>query len=214
MQEEIWKPITGYEDLYEVSNLGRIKRLERRQWMNNPKTPYYRTLPEKILSTKLGIKKTKNRYKKHDNLYITQSARLYSDNWSFKNFSIAQLVASEFLPNPNNFPYVRKKDGNISNCNVDNLEWSNKKEIYSKLYNELEYEVPEETKKEMSKIQKKIKNGWTMPRKIRCIELNKIYNSLTEAAADFGLCSNAFSASCRDKSKQKTGAGYHWEYVD
>lgn len=29
MQEEIWKPIPGYEGLYEVSNKGRVKRLER-----------------------------------------------------------------------------------------------------------------------------------------------------------------------------------------
>lgn len=30
MSEEIWKDIKGYEGLYQVSNLGRIKSLERR----------------------------------------------------------------------------------------------------------------------------------------------------------------------------------------
>lgn len=49
MSEEIWKDIKGYEGLYQVSNLGRIKSLERRckaRW-------YTRKVPEKIYSPAL-----------------------------------------------------------------------------------------------------------------------------------------------------------------
>lgn len=32
-EEEVWRPIEGYEDRYEISNLGRVKSLERKVWL-------------------------------------------------------------------------------------------------------------------------------------------------------------------------------------
>ena len=45
-----------------------------------------------------------------------------------KNFLVAYLVAKNFVPNPDNLPYVRHKDGNKLNNRADNLEWSDTKE--------------------------------------------------------------------------------------
>ena len=45
-EKEIWKPVRNYEGLYEVSNLGRVRSLERTVWDNRG---YYRTVPERIL---------------------------------------------------------------------------------------------------------------------------------------------------------------------
>lgn len=42
-----------------------------------------------------------------------------------KMYKIHRMVAETFLPNPNNLPMVKHKDGNIKNNNVDNLEWTN-----------------------------------------------------------------------------------------
>ncbi len=36
---------------------------------------------------------------------------------------IHRLVAEKYLDNPNNYSHVLFKDGNVKNCNVDNLEW-------------------------------------------------------------------------------------------
>ena len=48
MKEE-WRPVRNYEGLYEVSNMGRIKSLERTVWDNRG---YYRTVPERIMKGK------------------------------------------------------------------------------------------------------------------------------------------------------------------
>ena len=48
-EKEIWKDIEGYEGLYEVSNMGRVKSLERTVWDNRG---YYRTVPERIMKGK------------------------------------------------------------------------------------------------------------------------------------------------------------------
>lgn len=45
-----------------------------------------------------------------------------------KNVDVAFLVASSFVPNPQNLPYVRHKDGNKMNNAATNLEWSSVEE--------------------------------------------------------------------------------------
>ena len=96
--EEIWKDIVGYEGLYQVSNLGRVKSLN-----------YKCTKSEKILKT-------------HPQRWGYLLVKLsYKDK--AKDFQVHRLVASAFLDNPNNLPQVNHKDKNPSNNKVDNLEW-------------------------------------------------------------------------------------------
>lgn len=101
---ERWKEIKGYEGLYEISDLGRIKNIIK----NKFKAP----------------NKNKNGY-----LYVD----LWKNNKS-KKYTIHRLVATTFIENINNFCDVNHKDGNKSNNNVDNLEWCdrsyNLKEAY------------------------------------------------------------------------------------
>ena len=98
MKEEIWKPVVDYENLYEVSNLGRVKSLN-----------YRHTGKERVL------KGMKNRY---DYLQVI----LYKDNKG-KTWTIHKLVAIAFLDNPNNLPVINHKDENKENNCVQNLEW-------------------------------------------------------------------------------------------
>ena len=92
-EEEIWKDVVGYEGLYQVSNLGRVKSLFRYK---------------RILKPIVGVQ---------GYLYVS----LYNKKKKAKR--IHQLVAEAFLDNPNNYPCVNHKDENVTNNNVKNLEW-------------------------------------------------------------------------------------------
>ena len=102
--EEIWKDIQGYEGLYMVSNLGRVKSLN-----------YHNTGKEGIL--KEYIDKRKNHHYHRVTL---------SKNGKTDRISVHVLVALVFIPNPNNLPEVNHKDENPHNNIVDNLEWCNR----------------------------------------------------------------------------------------
>lgn len=100
--EEVWKPIKGYEGLYEVSNLGRVMSI------------YYNNFaPPRILRP----------YIRGDYLAVV----LYKDKCP-KRISVHRLVASAFLDNPNNLPQVNHLDENKLNNRLDNLEWVTAKE--------------------------------------------------------------------------------------
>lgn len=104
--EEIWKDIKGYEGLYQISNLGRVKCL--------PKIIRNRKYKEIIKSPSLA---GKGYYR-----------LILCNNGKNKAFYIHRLVAQAFIPNPNNLPQVNHKDENILNNCVDNLEWCNNKQ--------------------------------------------------------------------------------------
>jgi hypothetical protein len=105
-ENEIWKDIEGYEGLYQVSTLGRLKRLEYIVICKNGRN---RKLPTHILNPPI-LK----------NGYIIACLRKEGKG---KYLLLHRLVASAFLPNPNNLAQVNHKDGNKKNNNVENLEW-------------------------------------------------------------------------------------------
>lgn len=106
MQEEIWKPIQGYEGLYEVSNLGQVKSLKRS--VKHSKRGM-RATPCKLLKPSI----TKTGY---PNVSLCKDGVV-----AYK--SIHRLVAQAFIPNPCGLPQVNHKDGNRANNLLSNLEW-------------------------------------------------------------------------------------------
>lgn len=106
---EIWRPIKGYEGLYEVSNLGRVRSLDR--WCSHRRGKQLKK--GKIL---LGGKD-------YDGYRLVL---LYKEG-KRKTFKVHRLVAEAFIPNPNNLPQVNHKDENKLNNSVDNLEWCDAK---------------------------------------------------------------------------------------
>ena len=108
--KEIWKPIAGYEGYYEVSNLGRVKSVDRYACRSDGKKVFCRG---RIM--KLG--KNRGNY--------TQLA-LCKDG-VMKTHPVHRLVAKTFIPNPNNLPAINHIDGNKDNNSVSNLEWCDTK---------------------------------------------------------------------------------------
>ncbi len=107
---EIWKDIIGYEGMYQVSNLARIKSVERLKSNGNG----MQLQPEKIKDIQTHL----NGYK-----YVN----LYKDNKN-KTYRIHRLVAEAFIPNTENKPDVNHIDADKSNNLPSNLEWATKKE--------------------------------------------------------------------------------------
>ena len=103
---EIWRDIEGYEGIYQISNLGRIKSL--------PKLCGCSSRQEKILKSL-----------KHRDGYLQV---VLCKNKKRKNFKVHRLVAQAFILNPNNKPYINHIDCNRQNNCVDNLEWCTQKE--------------------------------------------------------------------------------------
>ena len=98
---EVWRPVKGYEGLYEVSNYGRVKSLKRN------------TAHERI----------KSPIKDRDGYLIV----CFNKNGKQSNKRIHRLVAEAFIPNPNNLPQVNHKNEiKTDNC-VENLEWCDNK---------------------------------------------------------------------------------------
>lgn len=101
---EIWKDIEGYEGLYQVSNYGNVKSVERKIWNGKG----YRISRERVLSpgNVCGY------------MYVG-----LSKNDIRKGYYIHRLVAEAFLPNPCNLPEVNHINEKPSDNNVSNLEW-------------------------------------------------------------------------------------------
>lgn len=95
IEGETWKDIEGYENLYQVSNTGRVRSIK-----NN----------------KVYV------LKQYTTIYGYMKTILWKNN-KMKNFPTHRLVAKAFIPNPNNYPIINHKDENKTNNCVDNLEW-------------------------------------------------------------------------------------------
>ena len=111
MNKEEWKPIKEYENLYEISNYGRIRSLDRKIYHYASKN-------------KLQLKRGKIIKPINNGKYYVITL---SKNGKLKQYYVHKLVAQAFISNPNNLPEVNHKDENKLNNNVNNLEWCNRK---------------------------------------------------------------------------------------
>lgn len=105
---EIWKPISlnGFEGLYEVSNIGRVRSVDREFIKSNGRK---QPVKSKILN------QTKDKY---------GYPKVYLSNRGFENnVTVHRLVANAFIPNPKNLPQVNHINSIRHDNRVDNLEW-------------------------------------------------------------------------------------------
>lgn len=116
LEGEIWVDIVGYENLYQISNFGRIRSKRKRVKCKNGKTFYQH---ERI------IKPT------HINSGY-EIVNLHGENGRLYHRLVHRLVAEHFLPNPLGLEQVNHKDEDKTNNHVDNLEWCTR--VYNSLY--------------------------------------------------------------------------------
>ena len=101
VMEEMWKDVIGYEGVYQVSDLGRVRRI-----LKDRRSPEFHYLHENY-NSKCGYGK----------LALKGNIKL-----------LHRIVALAFIPNPENKPQVNHKDGDKHNNCASNLEWVTAKE--------------------------------------------------------------------------------------
>lgn len=111
MEQEIWKDVVGYEGLYQVSNLGRVKSIGRFVRTGKIHKRFHNGIIMKQQKTNLGY----------------MLVGLMDGIRGRKVMRVHRLVATAFIPNPHNLPQINHKDVNPSNNNVSNLEWCDQK---------------------------------------------------------------------------------------
>lgn len=201
---EIWKDIPNYEGLYQASNFGRIKSLERIVIRKDGK-PYFQK--EHIMKEYLR----KNGY-----LYVA-----LSKNGISKCKNIHRIIGETFL-NWHNYKFTQKeinikyheqqleinhKNSNKLDNNVDNLEWCSRSYNLQEAFR-LNLNHPPAKGKfgkynfKSKKVLQKSKNG----------NIIKIWDSISEAQNQLKISN--ISKCCKNRGYCKTAGGFRWEYVN
>jgi len=107
MTEE-WRDIAGYEGIYQVSNLGHVRRL--------PHTTVAKNGVQRVLQ--MRYMKTPDAGKGYRCIGLFKNGKQTS-------YRLCRVVATAFCDNPNNYPIVNHKDCDVTNDCADNLEWCN-----------------------------------------------------------------------------------------
>lgn len=107
---EQWLPVVGFEGEYEVSNLGRVRSLDRAVRHR------YATAVKRGQFLKLRTDGKGYHFVGLNLARVTTQERVH------------RLVAQAFLPNPKNLPVVNHLDHCRTNNRVSNLEWSTQKD--------------------------------------------------------------------------------------
>lgn len=188
---EIWKPVVGYEGMYEVSNFGRLKGLT-----------YFK-------DRDIYLRQSVNRY---GYAMVMLTNKRDKSKPTRKGFSVHRLVAMAFIPNPENKPQIDHIDGDRRNNRVENLRWCTPKENNN-------YPIAKERRRVgQTGIKKNYKPEYLERISTPVVQLSKDgefiakYPSASAAARAVNAARASFiTSACRGKTK--TCKGYIWKFL-
>lgn len=114
---EVWKAIPGYEGIYEVSDQGNVRSLDR--YVYRPTLLWGQAAMTFCEGRELKPQRDKKGYLE---ICLSNGCKKTA-----KRFKVHRLVAMAFIPNTDNLPQINHKDEVKTNNNVDNLEWCTNK---------------------------------------------------------------------------------------
>jgi hypothetical protein len=182
MEEEIWKNVAGYIGLYEISNMGNIRSCQKQY---------------KLWHGGICVKKSKILSPSHRcGYYIIVLTNSISER---NTFCVHRLVASAFIPNPENKEEVNHKNGIRDDNRLQNLEWVTASENVIHSY---------------AVLKRKGSNTRTGQNKIPITQITydgfvvSEYPSITKAQEITGI--DRFHISACAKGKRQNAGGYLW----
>lgn len=188
---EVWKDVVGYEGLYEVSNMGRVRSVKRIVNSTNPRQTW-KTINERILKPAPYGHTPKCGGVRHLGVALHRNGKQ-------KTEKVHRLVAMAFIPNPNNYPIINHKDENPHNNRADNLEWCDHK------YNSNYGERTERWRKSFP--------ATTVLQFTLSGNLVAQYESAVEAAKSVRVSSSLIHNVCSGNQCHQA-AGYIWRYAN
>lgn len=191
--DEVWKPVVGYEGLYEVSSLGSVRSVTHTVHVRRKNYEYDMTVTGKVLVPQ-----------KRRHGYL--SVWLYGHGGKAKKdgmqLSVHRLVADAFLPNPNGYTEVNHKDESKANNCAENLEWCTHQQ--NSVCGTRGKRIGEANKngKKSKRIAQYTKDG----------ELVRVFPSLQEASRN-GYSASNVSKCANGHHSYSHAYGYIWRYV-
>ena len=187
---EIWKPILGYENLYEISNMGKVRSLN-----------YLGHHITKILKVSLD---SKGYY--HLNLF---------KNGESKTVLLHRLIAQAFIPNRDNKPYLDHINTIRTDNRIENLRWCTRRENQNNPITRYKQRLASSLSiKKIRTATENLEKGRHHYKRVRMYSKDNkfinIYNSLSEASKENNIATSSICSCCHGKLKY--AGGYKWEY--
>lgn len=217
LQNEIWKDIPGYEGCYQVSNLGRVKSLDRIVHRSDGRIQHKR---EHIL-----------KLSEADEYYVISLHKSAQTTYH----TVHRLVASAFLDNPEQKQQINHIDGDKHNNCISNLEWATSSEnmqhahrlglvdctkigsATSERFNNEEFRIKHKQAVQLAcrtpefrRKQSEIRKTRGYHRAVICKDTGQVFPSIKEAAAWVARDTSSIIDAIKHNSRC---AGYHWEYA-
>lgn len=185
---EEWRNIEGYEGLYKISNLGRVKSLN-----------YRHTGKEKILTPQ----------QRCGYPFVT----LFKD-CKRKQYNIHRLVAQAFIPNPDNKPCIDHINTDRTDVSLENLRWVTPKENMNNPLTIKKQRLANIGNKNpmYGKCGKLNHKSKPILQFVLDGKLVRKWDSATQVERELGFNQRNISSCCR--GKRKTAAGFKWGYAD
>ena len=197
-EQEIWKPVVGFDGYYEVSNLGRVRSVERTIEYADGRVYTYRC---RVLSP------TVDKYG-----YCTVQL---SVNRKIKRRRVHNLVAEAFISNPEKKPYIDHIDTNPSNNHYKNLRWATQKDNMNNPLTKSRIKTSMKMGGALKCIATKKAEGKFI-KKVYQYSLDGLliaeYDSITDAHKATNISKTGICMCCSPRYKINSICGYIWSF--